>query len=56
MFSTAGLSARGGLALRRADTQNPDTLAFLARTPTRKRPPHSTVYERLKAFFDTRAF
>ena len=25
--------------------------AFLARTPTRKRYPHSTVYECLKAFF-----
>ena len=29
---------------------NPDTLAFLACTPTRKRFPHSTVYECLKAF------
>ena len=29
----------------------PDTLAFLARTPTRKRLPHSTVHECLKAFF-----
>ena len=30
---------------------NPDTLALLARTPTRKRFPHSTAYECLKAFF-----
>ena len=28
-----------------------NTLAFLARTPTRKRFPHSTVYECLTAFF-----
>ena len=30
---------------------DPDTLAFLARTPTRKRFPHSTVHECLKALF-----
>ena len=34
--------------LRRADTQTPTPLAFLARTPTF---PHSTVCECLKAFF-----
>ena len=38
-------------ALRKGRHANPDTLAFLARTPTRKRFPHSTVYECLKAFF-----
>ena len=37
--------------LRKARHANPDTLAFLARTPTRKRFSHSTVYECLKAFF-----
>ena len=41
---------QGISGLRRADTPNPDMLAFLARTPTRKRFPHSTVYECLKAF------
>ena len=41
----------GGSELRRADTQNPDTLAFSARTLTRKRFPHSIAYECLKAFF-----
>ena len=30
---------------------NLDTLAFLARTPTRKRFPHSTLYECLKSLF-----
>ena len=44
-------SPQEGPWIRRADTQTPDTLAFLARTPTRKRFPHSTVYECLKAFF-----
>ena len=37
--------------LRSADTKNTDTLALLARSPTRKRFPHSAVYECLKAFF-----
>ena len=37
-------------------TRKPDTLAFLAGTPTRERFPHSAAHERLKAFFDTRVF
>ena len=37
-------------------TRNPDTLAFLARTPARKRSPHFSAYDCLKAIFDTRVF
>ena len=37
--------------LRKGRHASPYTLAFLARTPTRKRCPHSTVHECLKAFF-----
>ena len=36
-------------------TRKPRHTSVLARTPTRKRFPHSTVYECLKAFFDTHA-
>ena len=40
--------------LRKADRQTPDTLAFLQRTPTRKRFPHFTLVECLNTLLDTR--
>ena len=48
------INERSGLkggGLRRADTQTPTRWRFLARTPTRKRFPLSTVHECLKALF-----